>query len=151
MSIAIDHLFPFDWDDSSWVKCQYNNVKNGGSQEAACHARDPGPGRSPGGGNPLWCSWLENPTDREAWWATVHRVTKSWTQLSDWTELNWTCSHSRVQLRTLLVVQGLGYYHSNPGGAGSNPGRGSKIPHAINTHTHTHTQRNTAQCIIVAF
>ena len=25
--------------------------------------------------------------DREAWCAAVHRVTKSWTQLSDWTEL----------------------------------------------------------------
>ena len=29
--------------------------------------------------------------DREAWRAAVHGVTKSWTQLSDWTELNW-CS-----------------------------------------------------------
>ena len=28
--------------------------------------------------------------DREAWRATVHGVAKSWTQLSDWTELNWT-------------------------------------------------------------
>ena len=39
-------------------------------------------GRSPGGGhgNPLqYC--LENPMDRRAWWATVHRVTKSRTQL----------------------------------------------------------------------
>ena len=27
--------------------------------------------------------------DREAWWAAVHRVTKSWTWLSDWTELIW--------------------------------------------------------------
>ena len=27
--------------------------------------------------------------DREAWWATVHRVTKSQTRLSYWTELNW--------------------------------------------------------------
>ena len=27
--------------------------------------------------------------DREVWHAAVHRVTKSWTQLSDWTELNW--------------------------------------------------------------
>ena len=27
--------------------------------------------------------------DREAWSATVHGVTKSQTQLSDWTELNW--------------------------------------------------------------
>ena len=30
--------------------------------------------------------------DREAWHAAVHRVTKSWTQLSDWTELNWKCT-----------------------------------------------------------
>ena len=43
----------------------------------------PGSGRSPGGehGNLLQYSCLENPTDREAWWARVHRVTKSWTQL----------------------------------------------------------------------
>ena len=26
--------------------------------------------------------------DREAWHAVIHGVTKSWTQLSDWTELN---------------------------------------------------------------
>ena len=37
----------------------------------------PGLGRSPGegNGNPLWYSCPENP--RGAWWATVHRVTKS--------------------------------------------------------------------------
>ena len=28
--------------------------------------------------------------DREAWRAAVHGVTESWTQLSNWTELNWT-------------------------------------------------------------
>ena len=28
--------------------------------------------------------------DREAWHAAVHGVTKSWRQLSNWTELNWT-------------------------------------------------------------
>ena len=28
-------------------------------------------------------SCLENPLDREAWWAIVHGVAKSWTQLSD--------------------------------------------------------------------
>ena len=28
--------------------------------------------------------------DRESWCAGVHEVEKSWTQLSDWTELNWT-------------------------------------------------------------
>ena len=27
--------------------------------------------------------------DREAWHASIHGVTKSWTRLSDWTELNW--------------------------------------------------------------
>ena len=38
-------------------------------------------GRSPRGrhGNPLQYSGLENPKDREAWWATVQGVTKSWT------------------------------------------------------------------------
>ena len=44
-----------------------------------------GLGRCPGGGhgNPLQYSCLENLTDRGAWWATVHRVTKSQTQLRD--------------------------------------------------------------------
>ena len=28
--------------------------------------------------------------DREAWRAVIHGVMKSWTQLSDWTEANWT-------------------------------------------------------------
>ena len=41
----------------------------------------PGSGRSPGegNGNPLQYSCLENSMDRGAWWATVHRVTKSQT------------------------------------------------------------------------
>ena len=40
-------------------------------------------GRFPGGGhgNPLHYSYLENPKDREAWWALVHNITKSQTQL----------------------------------------------------------------------
>ena len=43
----------------------------------------PGLGRSSGGGhgNPLQYSCLENPTDRRAWWATVHRFTKKQTPL----------------------------------------------------------------------
>ena len=40
-----------------------------------------------GNGNPLQCSCLENPMDGGAWWAMVHGVTKSWTQLSNWTTL----------------------------------------------------------------
>ena len=43
----------------------------------------PGSGRSPGGGhgNPLQYSWLEEPMDRGAQQATVHRVAKSRTRL----------------------------------------------------------------------
>ena len=41
-------------------------------------------GRSHGGGNGnLQYSCLENPMDKGAWLATVCRVIKSWTQLSD--------------------------------------------------------------------
>jgi len=43
----------------------------------------PESGRSPGAGhsNPLQYSCLDNPMDRGAWRATVHRVKKSWTLL----------------------------------------------------------------------
>ena len=65
----------------------------GGSEvkASACNAGDlgliPGSGRSPGEGNsnPLQYSCLENPMDGGAWWATVHGVAKSLTQLSDFT------------------------------------------------------------------
>ena len=45
----------------------------------------PGSGSSPEkqNGNPLQYSCLENPMDRQAWWATVCGVGKSLTQLSD--------------------------------------------------------------------
>ena len=43
--------------------------------------------RSPGegNGNPLQYSCLENSMDGGAWWATVHRVAKSQTWLSNFT------------------------------------------------------------------
>ena len=34
-----------------------------------------------GHSNPLQRSCLENPMERRAWWAIVHGVAKSWTQL----------------------------------------------------------------------
>ena len=45
----------------------------------------PGSGRSSGGGhgNPLQYSCLEDPMDRGAWQASVHKAAKSQTQLSD--------------------------------------------------------------------
>ena len=60
----------------------------GGSdgKESACNAGDlsfliPESGRAPGegNGNPIQYLCLENPMDRGTWWATVHRITKSWT------------------------------------------------------------------------
>ena len=68
----------------------------GGSEDKAspCNAGDPGSipglGRSPGegNGNPLQYPCLENPMDRGAWWAAVHRVAKSRTRLSDFTHSN---------------------------------------------------------------
>ena len=38
-----------------------------------------------GNGTPLQYSCLENPMDRGAWWAAIHGVAKSRTQLSDFT------------------------------------------------------------------
>ena len=58
---------------------------------SACNVGDlssiRGLGRSPGegNGNPLQYSCLKNPMDGGAWWATVHRVAKSQTRLSDLT------------------------------------------------------------------
>ena len=68
----------------------------GGSEvkASASNAGDPGlipgSGRSPGegNGNPLQYSFLKNPMDREPWQAAVHRVSKSYTALSDFTILS---------------------------------------------------------------
>ena len=64
-----------------------------GGKESTCNAGDlgsiPGSGRSSGDGNgyPLQYSCLENPMDREAWWATIHRVANSGTRLK-WLSLH---------------------------------------------------------------
>ena len=58
-------------------------------KDSACNAGDlsliPGSGRSSGeaNGSPLQYSCLENPMDGEAWRATVHRVTKNLSRVSD--------------------------------------------------------------------
>ena len=75
-----------DWQ-RLWLSLGSPDGSNG--KESACNTGDPG--SIPGSGRssrkrngcPLQYSCLENSMDRGAWRATVHGVTKSWTQLSD--------------------------------------------------------------------
>ena len=62
----------------------------------------PGSGRSPGGrhGNPLQYSYLENPMDKEAQLVTVHRVTKSWTQL-----MQLACIHAYMMVKLAFDIR----------------------------------------------
>ena len=55
------------------VKSSPANAGNAGDAGSV-----PGQGRSPGGGNgnPIQYSYLNNPMDRRAWWATVLGVAK---------------------------------------------------------------------------
>ena len=77
------------------------------NKESACKAGDPGSiprsERSPGGGHghPLQYSCLENPVDRGAWRATVHRVVNSRTRLKQ-------LSRKAGHLST-MVISGLVY------------------------------------------
>ena len=73
-----------DWSD---LACKHRLPWWLGGKESLSNAGDirdtssiPGSGRSPGGGhdNPPQYSCLENPMDRGAWWATVHRVSQNW-------------------------------------------------------------------------
>ena len=52
--------------------------------------KDPDADAGEGNGNPLQYSCLENAMDRGSWKATVHGVTKSWTQLAAFGEGNGT-------------------------------------------------------------
>ena len=107
------HRFIFGWLESLMtVTSLFTNTADG--KESACSAGDlvsiPDLGRSSGegNGNPFQYSCLENSMDRGAWWATVHGVTESWMQLSNYI----FTFHSIAQLlfislpsRTIVVVQ----------------------------------------------
>ena len=98
MSNCLEYLMHCKCSDRHlyMLNIQYNYQTGfpGGSEDKVsdCNAGDlgliPGSGRSPGegNGNPIQYSCLENPMDRGVWWATVHGVAKSWTQLSDFTQ-----------------------------------------------------------------
>ena len=97
--------------------CQYRRPKR--------HGVIPGSGRSPGEwlGNPFHYSCLENPMDRGAWWATVHRVTKSWTQLKrlsmcSFLDTVWTHRRANVPGREISILK-----KGKPEGKDRNVGR----------------------------
>ena len=91
----------FNWCVQIWGLSGKESACNAGA--AGDTGSTPGPGRHPGGGNgnPLQYSCLENPMNRGAWWATVHKVAKSWTRLK---RLGTTVS---VQFSCLVVSDSL--------------------------------------------
>ena len=66
----------------------------------------PGLGRFPGEGigNPLHHSCLENPMDRGAWRATVHKVTKSRTQMKR------LSTHTGPSVSSLILLEDVGIW-----------------------------------------
>ena len=61
--------------------------------------------------------------DREAWRSTVHGVTKSWMQLSEWTELNWKMGfniEAWFHLLISLYANDKEFYFPRPPNKGSN-------------------------------
>ena len=109
---------PMDWGvwwvrvhgvTKSWTRLSDFHWRLSGKKNSPANAGDlghtgliPELGRSPGegNGNPLQCSCLENPMDREAWQAITHGVRKSRTQLSNWTHIHFTkyITHTKKQL-----------------------------------------------------
>ena len=106
-SLKVSVTLAEDNDEEMWIYMQENIISwkesknsisslselNGFShgsdhRESICNTGDPGSilgsERSPEeNGNTLQDSRLENPKDRGAWWATVNRVAKSQTKLSN--------------------------------------------------------------------
>ena len=72
-----------------------------------------GLGRSPGGGNdnPLQYSCLENPMDRDAWQATVHRVTQCLPRLN--THTHTSSVSSVVRRRASWLHTGLSHLEAD--------------------------------------
>ena len=64
----------------------------------------PGSGRSPGEGN----GNLENPMDRGVWWAAVHAVSKSWTQL-----IAWACTHAHLYVQQTKYLNATSGFNSS--------------------------------------
>ena len=97
--LAYIHLFPIPKDFRVLLMAQ--QVKNPPAMQGDS-GLTPGLGRSPGGGNGilLQYSYLKNPTDRGAWWATVHSVSR--------VAHDWATKQAKQSIsRTRVVISGL--------------------------------------------
>ena len=85
--------YDFVWKSLKWIiklKCRASQVelvvKNppANAGDIKDEGSIPESERSPKeeNGKPLQCSYLGNPMDREAWWATVHGIVKTRTRLN---------------------------------------------------------------------
>ena len=102
----------------------------------------PGSGGSLGrrNGKPLQYSCLENPINRRAWWATVHGVAMSQTQLSDRAHI------LKLNLQLCFIKKSLGHpgspvlktSPSSARGAGSIPGQAAESPTCLLAWKATH-------------
>ena len=116
------------------------------NKESTCNAGDPslipGSGRSSGegNGNPLQYSCLENPMDRGAWWATVHRVEKSWTRLS--THIVWSSTSCTVFFFFLKMCLMFVYLCLVAPGNLPNPGIEPSLSHCRRILYHLNHQGN---------
>ena len=107
---------------SLWV-CIYVEVPNGSvvknlpanAQDASYGGFIPGSGIFPGGGegNPLQYAYLKNPMGRGAWWVTVQRVEKNWTQLSTHTYTR-VCMYPNVYIYTYTCASIAHYLFPGP-------------------------------------
>ena len=83
------HRVGHDWSDwAAMLSLSFLGGARGKEPTCQCrrhkgHRFNPWVRKIPGGGHgkTLQYSCLEIPMDREAWWATVHRVAKNWTRL----------------------------------------------------------------------
>ena len=86
-----------------------------------------GSGRSPGGGhgNPLQCSYLENPMERGAWRATVHAVAKHRTRPKDLVCTHAHCREEQMFLKSQNLRKKVHFLFGGSKENGAGRGRGA--------------------------